>query len=214
MEIFEKSIYSQQGEDGIIEHIFNAIGTTNKIAVEFGVSAGGGGSQNNTRNLLNNGWKLFWFDLLDMNDTLPNCVFNKVKLTISNIEEEFQKANIPKEFDLLSIDIDGNDYHLRKQLKNYNPRVCVLEYNGTKSDNQEYIMPYDENYFWKGKKDHTFGASLLSMTKLSDELGYDLVYVESKGINAFFVRKDINKFKILSAIDAWRPVKWFKRSKK
>ena len=214
MEIFEKSVYSQHGEDGIIEHIFNTIGTTNKIAVEFGVSATGGGSQNNTRNLSDKGWKLFWFDLLDMNETLPNCVFNKVKLSVSNIEEEFQKANIPKEFDLLSVDIDGNDFHLRKQLKDYSPRVCIMEYNGTKLKDENYIMPYTENYSWGGKRDHTFGASLLSITELLNELGYDLVYVETNGVNAFFVRKDINKFKILSAIDAWRPVKWFKRSKK
>jgi hypothetical protein len=211
MKVYEKSVYSQNGEDGIIEHIFNVIGTTNKIAVEFGVSATGNGSQNNTRNLADKGWQLFWFDLLDIEETLPNCFFKKIKLTSQNIVEEFEKAGIPKEFDLLSIDVDGNDYHLRKEVNYYAPRVCVMEYNGTKLKDEEYVMPYYENYKWGGKNDHRFGASLLSITKLLDNLGYDLIYVENNGVNAFFVRKDVNKFEKTTVNDSWKPVRWMKK---
>lgn len=208
---YEKSIFSQNGEDGVIEHIFDKLGTTNKIAVEFGVSATGGGLQNNTRNLANKGWQLFWFDILDMKENIPNCKFKKIKLSVDNVENEFEQAGIPIDFDLLCIDIDGNDYHLREKLKKYNPRVCVLEYNGTKLSDEEYIMPYNENYSWRGVKDHSFGSSLMSLTKLLDKLGYDLIHVENNGINAFYARKDINHFPKRNVSEVWKPVVWLKK---
>jgi hypothetical protein len=210
----EKSVYSQNGEDGIIEYIFNTIGTSNKIAVEFGVSAGGSGSQNNTRLLADTGWNLFWFDLNNIDKHVSNVTFKQVKLNIDNIQDEFNKAGIPEEFDLLSIDVDGNDYHFREKLKTYSPRVCVLEYNGAREPDEEYIMPYDNNYSWSGRRDHKFGASLLSLTKLSDQLGYDLVYVESNGVNAFFVRKDINVFEKKTPYELWKPVIWDRERRK
>jgi len=209
---YEKSIYSQNGEDGIIEHIFSKIGTTNKVAVEFGVSQGPSTTENNTRYLADLGWKLFWFDMLKMKKPVKNCQFKQIKLTLENIEEEFRQTNIPTEFDLLCIDIDGNDYHIREKLNKYKPRVCVMEYNGTKLSNEEYIMPYNEDYRWKGWRDDRFGASLLSITKLLDRLGYDLVYVEQNGVNAFYVRKDINVFDKQSVNTSWRPVAWLKKN--
>lgn len=207
---YEKSVYSQNGEDGIIEHIFSKIGTTNKIAVEFGVSQGPKNTQNNTRLLADQGWKLFWFDILPLKEPVPNCEFKQVKLTLNNIENEFKNIKIPIEFDLLSIDIDGNDYHIREKLNKYQPRVCIMEYNGSKPSDEEYIMPYNEDYVWKGWRDERFGVSLLSMTKLLDRLGYDLVYVEKNGVNAFYVRKDINIFEKNSVDNLWKPVVWLK----
>ena len=87
-----------------------------------------------------------------------------------------------------------------------------MEYNGTKLSNEEYIMPYNEDYRWKGWRDDRFGASLLSITKLLDKLGYDLVYVEQNGVNAFYVRKDINVFDKQSVNTSWRPVAWLKKN--
>lgn len=192
MKNYEKRICSQNGEDGIIEHIFDKIGVTNKIAVEFGVSAGGGGVQTNTRNLATQDWTTFWYDIEDATNLPPNCNFKKKFLTVNNIVDTFLESGIPNEFDLLSIDVDGNDYHLREAIKNYNPRVYIMEYNGYYNGSSEYIMPYNENYKWKGQTN--FGASLKSYTIQANSLGYDLVYCESRGINAFFVRKDLNIF--------------------
>ena len=189
---FEKRIYSQNGEDGVIEKIFDKIGTTNKIAVEFGVSAGGGGMQTNTRLLAEQGWKVFWYDIKNATNLPPNCVFAKEFLTSDNVVQVFENSGIPKEFDLLSIDVDGNDYHMREALKEFSPRVCIMEYNGYYSGNAEYIMPMNNNYRWKGQIN--FGASLKSYTDQANRLGYDLVYCDQNGVNAFFIRKDVNIF--------------------
>lgn len=198
---FEKCVYSQNGEDGIIEHIFNIIGTTNKIAVEIGVSVPNGGKQNNTRLLSENGWTTYWFDCLDVSNLPSNCVFTKKKLTADNIVDTFSELNIPKNIDLLSIDIDSNDYHLRKALSEYKPKVCIMEYNGVLDGSTEYIMPRNDNYCWQGQRN--YGASLKSYTKQANEFGYDLVYCESKGVNAFFVRKDVNLFPVKTSEEAW-----------
>lgn len=209
MKQFEKKIHSQNGEDGIIEYIFNNIGITNKIAVEFGVSAGGGGLETNTRYLSELGWKTFWIDSELATDLPQNCVFKKQFLTPSNIVKTFKELKIPKEFDLLSIDVDGNDYHLREALEKYSPRVYVIEYNGSIPCDVPYIMTRNDSYVWQLWKTN-FGASLLSYTEQADRLGYDLVYCESRGVNAFFVRKDINVFPKLSAEQAWVKLWWAK----
>lgn len=206
MKEFEKRIHSQNGEDGIIEHIFNQIGITNRIAVEFGVSAGGGGTQTNTRLLAELGWTTFWYDIEDATNLPPNCNFEIQFLTKDNIQSVFESSGIPTEFDLLSIDVDGNDYYLRDALANYKPRVCIMEYNGYYNGNCEYIMPYNESYRWRGQRD--FGASLKAYTVQANRLGYDLVYCDSRGVNAFFVRQDVNVFKPKTSEEAF--VKIFK----
>lgn len=202
----EFKVHSQSGEDGIIEHIFNNIGTTNKIAVEIGVTAGG---ETNTQNLSENGFQLYWLDCLYRKDLPKLCTFHQEFITKDNIIGIFQKLNIPIEFDLLSIDIDGNDYHIREKLKDYNPRVIIMEYNGIHKPNEDYIMPYNENYEWKYPSP-IFGASLSSLTKQANKLGYDLVYCTQNGVNSFFIRKDINPFDALMPKDAWNELEWWK----
>jgi hypothetical protein len=213
----EKKIYSQNGEDGIIEYIFNLIGTTNKIAVEIGVSVTAtdesgqyisNGIENNTATLSEKGWQLYWFDMIDAYFVPENCTFIKEFLNKENIAPIFENYKIPKEFDLLSIDIDSNDYYLRDALNEYSPRVIVLEYNGCFDGTVEHVMPYDENYVWPGSSDRNYGASLKSLTKQADKFGYDLVYCESKGVNSFFIRKDVNIFKAMSSEDAWVKLWW------
>lgn len=205
---YEKKVYSQNGEDGIIEYIFNSIGTTNKIAVEIGVSSGSNGSENNTMFLAIQGWKTYWFDCLDNNSVPNNCTFTKQILTADNVVKTFESLDIPKDIDLLSIDIDGNDYHIREALSEYRPRVCIMEYNGCFDSKEEYIMPRNDNYFWPGINDRTFGASLKSYAIQAERMGYDLVYCDSLGINAFFVRKDVNVFKSLTSQEAWIKLWW------
>lgn len=207
---YERKVCSQNGEDGVIAEIFNRIGTTNKVAVEFGVSAGGGGTEANTRYLAEQGWKTFWIDC-EASTSLPrNCTFRQCFLTADNIESEFKQLGIPNELDLLSIDVDGNDYHLRESLNSYSPRVCVMEYNGSIPPDVPYIMPRNDKYVWKLWQTN-FGASLYSYVEQANRLGYDLVYCESRGVNAFFVRKDINPFPSLTSEQAWRPLWWFNR---
>jgi hypothetical protein len=213
----EKKITSQNGEDGIIEHIFRTIGTTNKLAVEIGVSATARDEsgneistrvENNTALLSEKDWKLYWFDIIDPYFIPPNCIFVKEFLTKDNIVDCFEKNGIPRQFDLLSIDIDSNDYYLRDALKEYSPRVVISEYNGHFDGTVRHIMPYDENYSWPGQSDRTNGVSLKVLTEQADSFGYDLVYCESQGVNAFFVRKDVNVFKPLTSEEAWVKLHW------
>lgn len=212
---YEQKTYSQNGEDGIIKHIFDNIGTTNKIAVEIGVTDEVSKNSHynlecNTRLLSEQGWKTYLFDGLIPPYIPQNATFIKKFLTSTNVVETFQQLNIPEEFDLLSIDIDGNDYWIRESLSLYSPRVCVLEYNGCYPGNAGYIMPYDENYSWK-LWESNFGASLKSFTEQADRLGYDLVYCESKGVNAFFVRKDANVFPKKTSEEAWVKLWWYQQ---
>jgi len=205
----EKKIYSQSGEDGIIQHIFQHIGADNKVAVEIGISAnsdGLPGYENNTRYLAEMGWKTYWFDCNNSAYIPDNCTFTRKMLTADNVKETFEMLNIPKNLDLLSIDIDGNDYHIREALAEYRPRVCIMEYNGCFDGKEDYIMPRNDNYWWQGQRD--FGASLQSYTYQANRLGYDLVYCNSNGVNAFFIKKDINVFKPLTSQEAWVKLCW------
>ncbi|MGI0060808.1 MAG: class I SAM-dependent methyltransferase, partial [Nitrosotalea sp.] len=117
---FEMSVFSQNGEDGILDAIFKKIGTTNNYYVEFGVEDG---SQCNTRFLRERrDWKGLMMDGGDCNTPFIKKEF----ITAENVNSLFEKYKVPDEFDLLSIDIDGNDYWVWKALdKHYRPRVMV-----------------------------------------------------------------------------------------
>jgi hypothetical protein len=205
----EKSIYSLSGTDGVLEFIFNEIGVTNKIAIEIGVSQG---EHTNTQLLTYSGFQLLWIDCLQKFNLPINTTMHVECVTKTNIENIFKQYNIPQEFDLLSIDIDGNDYHIREALSNYKPRVIVMEYNGCFNSTSEYIMGYDENYKHRFPS-IKFGASLQSLVNQANRLGYDYVYSESRGADAFFVRKDINPFQSLTSKEGWVELFWHKNVK-
>jgi hypothetical protein len=187
---FEKSVSSQNGEDGILEVIFAKIGTTNRYFVEFGVE---NGLECNSATLLTRGWDGLQMDAADGN---PDYI-KKEFIFAETINEVFRKYTVPPLFDLLSIDIDGNDYWVWKAIKGFMPRVVVIEYNGSIPPSESLVIPYDPNF----RYDNTlpmepagyafFGASLAALEKLGREKGYTLVYCESTGVNAFFVQKDL-----------------------
>jgi hypothetical protein len=180
--LFEDKIYSQNGEDGIIQMIFNKIGVTNKFFVEFGIHP----NQGNTIYLKKEkGWKGLWID-----GNGDGKDIKKEFITKENINKLFDKYNVPNEFDLLSIDIDGNDYYIWKSIRN-SPRIVVIEYNASIPPNQSKAIKYDPMHKWKS--DDYFGASLLALVKLSKKKGYTLIGCDKRGINAFFVRNDLIK---------------------
>lgn len=192
---FERRIFSQNGEDGIILEIFRRIGTTNKFFVEFGIQ---GGTECCTRNLLENeGWWGVWIEgsaegaeraRRDFG-RFPIDVRNRF-LTAENIVACFEEASVPIEPDFVSIDVDGNDYWIWKALgARYSPRALVIEYNASFGPRRPWVMPYAPDF----RSDQTafFGASLEALAQLGGELGYRLVGCESSGVNAFFVRGDL-----------------------
>lgn len=174
--------YSQNGEDGVLASIFDVIGTTNRYYVEFGCESG---HERNTRFLQ----ELGWLGLLMSHDRHDSPFDIKIEhITAENINGLFRKYAIPNAFDLLSIDIDGNDYWVWKAIsESYVPRVVVVEYNGLLDAKVSKTIKYDPNFSWNGSS--YFGASLKALATLGLEKSYQLVYCESCGVNAFFVHE-------------------------
>ena len=197
LEKYGAKCYSQTDEDGIIFEIFRRIGTTNKTFIEFGAGAG---SENNTISLLYNGWGGLWIEGNDKYCQSAEVRFQDIvrqnRLKISNylvdpgnINEIISHANISGEIDLLSIDIDGNDYYVFDAINVVSPRVLVFEYNGKFIPPLKWIMPYDPRHVWDGSD--YFGASLCAYEELARSKGYSLVGTNIFGLNAFFVRQDL-----------------------
>ncbi len=214
---YEYQVYSQNGEDGIIQEIFKRIGATNKFFVEFGV---GNGLECNTLLLLLKNWKGCWIDGSDRDIDFIKQKFNflinkglsvtKSFITAENIEALFSSLKVPEELDLLSIDIDGNDYWVWKAISHYRPRVVVIEYNGMFPPPIEFIVDYDANRTWAGKSH--FGASIKSLEILGKKKGYKLVGCNFTGLNSFFVREDLVKDNFLQPFTAeshYEPSRYF-----
>lgn len=200
-------VYSQNDEDGIIEEIFNRIGGEDKTFVEFGVQ---NGLECNCHYLLHKGWKGVWIEgnkkycteirecfsrpiadgrLVVRNAFIDRDNINRLiggGLRRLGIEDANSRG---KQIDLLSIDIDGNDYWVWKAITCVSPRVVIIEYNAKFPPNFEWVMDYDPKHMWQGDDEH--GASLKALEKLGDELGYQLVATNLTAINAFFVKKEL-----------------------
>lgn len=175
----ENNVTSQQGEDGIIQAILQEIGETNRVAVEFGALDG---ITDNTFLL-----KLLNFQVYQINGEARTANVHEAWLTAENCNDVFKEIGVPKEFDVLSIDIDFNDYYVWKALE-YRPRVLVMEYNASVPPDQAKVVKYEPTRTWNGT--NYFGASLLALDNLNKKKGYSLVYCESMGVNAFWVRDD------------------------
>ncbi len=128
-------------------------------------------------------------------------------INAENVESLFKKYDVPFEFDLLSIDIDSNDYYVWGAIRNYSPRIVVIEYNANVPPDQSRTIPYTPNFVFP----HTdyFGASLLALKKLGDEKGYTLVSCDNLGVNAFFVRSDLVNFAIRNIEEIYRRPRFF-----
>ena len=191
---YEYQIYSQHGEDGIINEIFKRIGTKNKTFVEFGCQDG---MTNNTTALLLEDWSGTWFDeskehIKTVNRTFSNEI-NRGKLTVrqamltrENIEQVFEDAGVLPKIDLLSIDVDGNDYWLWDALRNYKARCVIIECNPLFRC-LDWCIPYNPQF--KCNLDSTYGASLKALEHLGNKKDMILVGCDLSGCNAFFVEK-------------------------
>jgi hypothetical protein len=190
-------VYSQHDEDGIIQEIFRRTGTSNRTFVEFGVETG---IECNTVKLLIEGWRGLWveanaqacksisstFDtfLQDRRLTLKQSL-----VTAESINTLIRSADLAGEIDLLSIDIDFNDYWVWKAIEVIKPRVVVIEYNAGLRPPLSLTVPYQPNY--SGGGTNFFGASLEALVRLGRAKGYRVVGCNISGSNAFFVREDL-----------------------
>jgi hypothetical protein len=194
---YERNITSQFGEDGVIDEIFHRIGTKNKICVEFG--AWDGEHFSNTWNLWhNNNWNaiLIEADKRKFNQ-LKHNIKDHPKVKALNIfvssegadclENILNKLSVPKDFDFLSLDIDGDDFYILESLSNYKPKLILVEYNPT-------IPPH---FSIVQKKSEFFGSSAKMIYELAKTKGYQLVHMSDT--NLFLVHQDY--FQILKIKD-------------
>jgi hypothetical protein len=197
----EFQVFSQRGEDGIIQYILGKIEVPNKVFVEFGVETY---TESNTRYLLLNNWSGLVIDgsVRNINFIKNDFVYWKYNLTaiasfitkdnINDIIKNYTKEKT--DIGLLSVDIDGNDYWVWQKIECINPRIVVCEYNSAFGAEKKLTVPYQED-FVRAKAHYSelyFGASLAAFCHLAEQKGYDFIGTSSAGVNAYFVRKDLS----------------------
>ena len=190
-------VYSQNDEDGILQEIFQRIGIKTRSFIEFGVDDG---LENNTLYLLLQGWKGLWIEGDKRNSKriikgLRNfidegqLIFVKAFVTRENINTIISANVSSPQIDLLSIDIDGNDYHIFDAIQAVEARVVVIEYNAKFRPPVSFCVEYDPKFSWKG--DDYFGVSLKFLEIQMKKKAYSLVACSLSGTNAFFVKDEL-----------------------
>lgn len=194
LSLFENKFFSQNGEDGITMKLCELIygeNNDNKFYVEFGVE---NGSECNTRILRE---KYNWKGLqMDGGNENNNINLKREFIMKENVVELFKKYNVPQNINVLSVDIDFNDFYCLKEiLMNYVCDIIICEYNATHLACEDKIIIYNKNGGWDNS--NYFGASLLSLDKLGKKYNYSLIYCNKNGVNCFFIHNDIIKNKDL-----------------
>lgn len=195
----EFKVFSQFGDDGIIQWLVNNLEISHKTFIEFGVEDY---RESNTRFLMmNNNWSGMVMDCSRENvERIKNAKYywrhelftRTVFIHKDNINELLSSARFDKEIGILHIDLDGNDYWIWKEINIIFPIVVILEYNSVFGNDKAITIPYDKK-FYRTKAHYSnlyWGASLRALYQLSKEKGYSFIGCNSAGNNAYFVRKD------------------------
>lgn len=209
----EFRVFSQWGEDGIIQYLINHVSLGRKIFVEFGVE---NYLQSNTRFLLsNNQWSGLVMDGSRANiefirrDSIywaSNLKAIHAFITKDNINSLLEYNGISGDIGLLSVDIDGNDYWVWHAINVISPRIVVCEYNSQFGPTAEITIPYSDDFVRDSAHFSKiyYGASISALTVLSASKGYSLVASNSAGNNVFYVRNDVlGDLKVLSISEAY-----------
>ena len=213
---YEFKIFSQHGDDGIIQYLIKNIAVENNVFIEFGVE---NYLESNTRFLMmNNNWSGFVMDGSSkaMNSLKQQSWYWKydlvekaVFISSQNINQLLSDTGFSN-IGLLSIDIDGNDYHILSEidLSKLNPSIIIIEYNSVFGSERAITIPYKKD-FNRTKAHYSnlfFGASLAAINYAAVKKGYHLVGADLAGNNAFFVRKDLlnEKIKEVSVESAYK----------
>jgi len=214
----EFRVFSQWGEDGLIQYLTTRVPLPNKVFVEFGVE---NYIESNTRFLaLNDRWSGLVMDGSAANvefirrdpiswacDVKSVCAF----ITRENINELLESNGIRGDIGLLSIDIDGNDYWVWEAIHCISPRIVICEYNSLFGPMARVSVPYDPA-FVRAKAHYSkvyYGASIAALEYLGRSKGYTIVGGNSAGNNVFFVRDDLMAaLKPVSAYEAYRQARF------
>lgn len=196
----EFRVFSQWGEDGIIEWLIQNTPIANTTFVEFGVE---NYMEANTRFLIQNrNWRGLILDgnpahmdyvrstpLYWKHDLTAACAF----VTRENINDVLEDNGFNGDIGLLSVDIDGNDYWVAEAIETINPAILIMEYNPIFGDRVPVTVPYDPEFsrFNAHYSGLYFGASIGAVRALAERKGYRFVGTCSNGINAFFLREEL-----------------------
>ena len=223
LSFYEASLFSQNGEDGIIRYIFSQIGFDSRYFVEFGFGAH---QCNSLRLILHENFKGLMMDGSEEQCRIFNltCKAKGISdvhavnafIDRDNLEHLIRSNNIPAEIDFLSIDVDGNDYWFWRCLQYINPRVICIEYNSGIGSKYSWTIPYNKEFerFSAHPSGFFAGASIKALESLGEKKGYRLVGCDTTGTNAFFLRNDLgnNQIPTLKASEAFRPHQnWIQR---
>ncbi len=204
IEEIEFKIFSQFGDDGIIQFLIKKINLDESLRtfVEFGVE---NYQESNTRFLLfNNNWSGLIIDSSSKNvsqiknsnyywkyDLEAICSF----VTKKNINNILEKSIITKKIGLLSIDVDGNDYWIWESINYVDPIIVVIEFNSNFGFDEKITVPYKED-FMRTKEHYSnlyWGTSLGALQFLAKKKGYTFICTNTAGNNAYFVKEDFCK---------------------
>jgi hypothetical protein len=214
----EFRVFSQWGEDGIIQYLLRYIPVERPMFVEFGVE---NYTESNTRFLLtNNQWAGLIIDGSAENidyikrDAIywaSNLKAEHAFITKENINDLLSRNGIAGDIGLLSVDIDGNDYWIWQAISTISPRIVICEYNSHFGSSAEVTIPYEEA-FVRGTAHFSkiyYGASIAALHSLAVTKGYSLVASNAAGNNIFFVRDDlVGSLPVLSPAQAYRPAQF------
>lgn len=196
----EFRVFSQWGEDGIVDFLVRHVPIPRRLFVEFGVE---GYDEANTRFLLvNHNWSGLVLDgdpaavqriRRQREYWLHNLKAVEAFVTRENIDALLTEHGVTGEIGLLSIDIDGMDWWVWDAVTVVQPAIVIVEYNARLGNDDAVTVPYDPA-FDRRRAHHSilyYGASLRALHDLGARKGYDLVGCGSAGLNAFFVRRDL-----------------------
>ncbi|MFC2459695.1 MAG: hypothetical protein ACFNQB_00660 [Selenomonas noxia] len=196
----EFKVFSQSGEDGVIQWLIHNIPIQSKRFIEFGVQ---NYTESNTRFLLmHDNWSGLIMDgsqenmdyvkqdnICWMHDLKPVPAF----ITAENINTLIRDNGFDGEVGILSIDIDGNDYWVWKAISCVQADIVICEYNSRFGSERAVTIPYDPNFYRTEAHSSNlyFGASIRALTLLGQQKGYALVYGNEIGSNLFFIRREL-----------------------
>ena len=214
----EFKVFSQFGDDGIIQYLIHRVDPLPESFLEFGVE---NYRESNTRFLLlNNNWRGLVLDgdqncidqvLRDEIYWRHTLVARQAWITCENINDLIRAAGFSGEIGLLSIDIDGNDYWVWEKLDVVDPVIVIVEYNSVFGPDSAVTIPYQPNFsrFKAHYSGQFWGASLSALDLLAKRKGYSLVGCNSAGNNAYFIRNDkIGSLRSLDVKEAFVDARW------
>lgn len=175
--------YSQADEECYLEHILNHLPQESRHIVELG--AWDGYHLSNTRYFIEKGYTALLID----GDNRGNKEVKEHFITKRNILDILADYKTPTHFDLLCLDLDGNDlYILEEILSGYIPSVIICEFNPIHKPNESKTIPYDEEHTW-GNDDY-YGFSFLAGVRLAQTNGYSVVH-QNDNLNLYMVENNV-----------------------